>query len=127
MSRIRLGEDGHWELAWRQVPEALGKAEMDLEDVLAVLLGWLGREVTVTAGGAAGADPANALDPEGVLRRGETFGTESTAPARSSSSSRASAASRSAPSAYPRRASSAAAGSTRPRKCLRLRSASSSS
>lgn len=44
---------------------------MDLEEVLAVLHGWLGMDVEVSTHGANGAYPVLALEVRGRLRRGE--------------------------------------------------------
>lgn len=54
---------------------------MDLTEVLAVLLGWIGLEVEVGTHGANGADPVAALDVRGTLRRGEEFGSDERSPA----------------------------------------------
>jgi hypothetical protein len=54
---------------------------MTFEEVLAVLLGWLGLDVGVGTHGANGAPPVTALEAEGRLSRGEGFGEESALPA----------------------------------------------
>jgi hypothetical protein len=46
---------------------------MEFEDVLSVLLGWMGREIEVGTHGADGARPVTALEARGILRRGEDF------------------------------------------------------
>jgi hypothetical protein len=46
---------------------------MGLEEVLAVLLGWIGLEVEVSTHGTEGSDPVLALEARGILRKGEEF------------------------------------------------------
>jgi hypothetical protein len=46
---------------------------MDFEDVLSVLLGWMGQEVEVGTHGANGDEPVTALETRGILRRGDDF------------------------------------------------------
>jgi hypothetical protein len=53
---------------------------MGFEEILAVLLGWLGLEVEVGTHGANGAPPVAALEAQGRLRRGDSFGSESASP-----------------------------------------------
>jgi hypothetical protein len=53
---------------------------MRFDEVLAVLLGWVGLEIEVSTHGANGAEPVTALDAQGRLRRGDSFGTESVNP-----------------------------------------------
>lgn len=53
---------------------------MDLEEVLTVLLGWLGLEIEVSLHGANGSPPVAALEVQGQLRKGEEFGHESASP-----------------------------------------------
>jgi hypothetical protein len=53
---------------------------MGFEDILAVLLDWLGLEVEVVTHGANGAQPVAALEAQGRLRRSDSFGTESANP-----------------------------------------------
>jgi hypothetical protein len=49
----------------------LSDPAMDFQDVLAVLVNWLGREVEVTLAGADGADPTLAAELGGRLARGD--------------------------------------------------------
>jgi hypothetical protein len=46
---------------------------VELEEILGVLQGWMGREVEVSAHGAEGA-PVTALDVRGRLRAGDALG-----------------------------------------------------
>jgi hypothetical protein len=46
---------------------------MEFEDVLSVLLGWMGQEIEVGTHGANGAEPVTALEARGILRRGDDF------------------------------------------------------
>src|ERR1700735_645982 len=46
---------------------------MGFEEVLSVLLGWMGCEIEVGTHGANGAQPVAALEARGILRRGEDF------------------------------------------------------
>jgi hypothetical protein len=50
---------------------------MDLEEVLAILLGWIGQDIEIGTHGANGAPPVAALEARGILRKGEEFGSES--------------------------------------------------
>lgn len=54
---------------------------MDLTEVLAVLLGWIGFEVEVGTHGANGSDPVTALDARGTLRRERNSAVMTGAPA----------------------------------------------
>ncbi len=49
---------------------------MRLDEVLTVLLGWIGLEIEVGTHGADGALPIAALEARGILRRGEEFGVD---------------------------------------------------
>ena len=53
---------------------------MSFEEVLAVLLGWIGVEIEVSVHGANGAQPVAALEAQGCLRNGEELGGESASP-----------------------------------------------
>lgn len=53
---------------------------MSFEEVLAVLLGWLGLNIEVSVHGANGAEPVAALEATGRFRRGEELGAESASP-----------------------------------------------
>lgn len=53
---------------------------MEFEEILAVLLGWMGLELEVSVHGANGAQPVAALEARGQLRRGDDFGFESASP-----------------------------------------------
>jgi hypothetical protein len=46
---------------------------MGFEDVLALLLGWMGLEIEVGTHGANGAQPVAALEARGYLRRADDF------------------------------------------------------
>lgn len=54
---------------------------MGLEEILAVLHGWLGREIEVTTRGSHGAPPVAAVEVRGYLRRGDELEGEDASPA----------------------------------------------
>ena len=51
---------------------------MTFEEILGVLLGWLGLEIEVGTHGANGAQPVAAVDVQGELHRGDELGKRST-------------------------------------------------
>jgi hypothetical protein len=53
---------------------------MGLEEILAVLHSWLGREIEVGTHGSNGAQPVAAVEVRGYLRRGDELGGESASP-----------------------------------------------
>jgi hypothetical protein len=97
---------------------------LTFEEILGVLLGWLGLEIEVGTHGANGAQPVAAVDVQEELHRGDELGSRSASASSVLFVLRDGDGSRSGASDFTSRHTKAAAGTTMTKKSLKSAAAS---